>query len=46
MGITHERNKGRQAMKSEYLFPTVLIVLDVLAAIPYGAKGGVRIMIY
>ena len=34
-------------MKSEYLFPTVLIALDILAAaIPYAAKGNVRMMIY
>ena len=33
-------------MRSEYLFPTVLIVLDVLAAIPYAAKGNIRMMIY
>lgn len=33
-------------MKSEYLFPTLLIVLDVLAAIPYAAKGNMRMMIY
>jgi hypothetical protein len=33
-------------MKSEYLFPTVLIALDVLAAIPYTAKGNIRMMIY
>ena len=33
-------------MKSEYLFPTALIVLDVLAAIPYAVKGNIRMMIY
>ena len=33
-------------MKFEYLFPTVLIALDILAAIPYGIKGNVRMMIY
>lgn len=33
-------------MKSEYVFPTLLIVLDVLAAIPYAAKGNMRMMIY
>lgn len=33
-------------MKSEYLFPTVLIALDILAAIPYALKSNVRMMIY
>ena len=33
-------------MKSEYIFPTILIALDVLAAIPYGFKCNVRMMIY
>lgn len=33
-------------MKSEYVFPTLLIVLDVLAAVPYAAKGNMRMMIY
>lgn len=33
-------------MKLEYIFPTVLIALDVLAAIPYVAKGNIRMMIY
>ena len=33
-------------MKSEYLFPTVLILLDIAAEIPYAAKGNVRMMIY
>ena len=33
-------------MKTEYIFPTVLIALDIAAAIPYGFKGNVRMMIY
>ena len=33
-------------MKSEYIFPTALIALDVLAAIPYAAKGNWRMMVY
>jgi hypothetical protein len=33
-------------MKSEYIFPTVLIVLDVLAAIPYAVKCNIRMMVY
>lgn len=33
-------------MKFEYIFPTVLIVLDVLAAIPYGVKCNIRMMVY
>lgn len=33
-------------MKSEYIFPTVLIALDVFAAIPYAAKGNWRMTIY
>jgi hypothetical protein len=44
-GITNNKKQG-EAMKSEYLFPTVLIILDVLAAIPYAAKGNMRMMIY
>lgn len=33
-------------MRSEYLFPTALIVLDVFAAIPYAVRGNFRMMIY
>jgi hypothetical protein len=39
------KTKG-QKMNSEYIFPTVLIALDVLAAIPYAAKGNWRMMVY
>jgi hypothetical protein len=39
------KTKG-QNMKSEYIFPTALIALDVLAAIPYAAKGNIRMAIY
>ena len=33
-------------MKSEYIFPTVLIMLDIMSSIPYGVKGNLRMMIY
>ena len=33
-------------MKSEYIFPTVLIALDVFSAIPYAVRGNLRMMIY
>lgn len=33
-------------MKHEYIFPTVLIVLDVLSALPYAMRGNLRMMIY
>ena len=33
-------------MRSEYMFPTVLIVLDVAASIPYAAKCNWRMAIY
>ena len=33
-------------MRSEYIFPTVLIMLDIMASIPYGVKGNLRMMIY
>ena len=33
-------------VKTEYLFPTVLIVLDVCAAIPYAAKCNWRMAVY
>ena len=33
-------------MRSEYMFPTVLIVLDVAASVPYAAKCNWRMMIY
>jgi len=33
-------------MKSEYVFPTVLIALDVLAAVLYAVKCNWRMMIY
>ena len=39
------KTKG-QKMKSEYIFPSALIALDVLAAIPYAAKGNWRMMVY
>ncbi len=33
-------------MKSEYIFPTILIILDVAASVPYMLKGNIRMMIY
>ena len=33
-------------MKLEYIFPTVLIALDVAASIPYAVRGNLRMMIY
>ena len=33
-------------MRSEYVFPTVLIVLDVLAALPYAWHCNWRMAIY
>lgn len=33
-------------MRSEYIFPTVLIVLDVCASLPYAWHGNWRMMIY
>ena len=33
-------------MKHEYIFPTVLIVLDVFSALPYAMRGNLRMMIY
>lgn len=33
-------------MRSEWIFPTVLIALDVAAAIPYAVKFNWRMMIY
>jgi hypothetical protein len=39
-------NLKGQNMKIEYIFPTVLIALDIFAAIPYAAKGNIRMAIY
>lgn len=33
-------------MRAEYIFPTVLIVLDVCAAVPYAVRGNLRMAIY
>ena len=33
-------------MRSEYIFPTVLIALDVCASIPYAVKCNWRMMVY
>lgn len=33
-------------MKAEYIFPTVLIALDVAAAVPYAVRCNLRMAIY
>lgn len=33
-------------MKAEYLFPTLLIGLDIATSIPYAAKCNWRMMVY
>ena len=33
-------------MRMEYIFPTVLIALDVCASIPYAVKCNWRMMVY
>ena len=33
-------------MRAEYIFPTVLIALDVCAAVPYAVRGNLRMMVY
>ena len=33
-------------MKSEYLFPTILIIIDLLSAIVYACKQDWRMFIY
>ena len=33
-------------MRTEYIFPTVLIALDVCAAMPYAWHGNLRMMVY
>lgn len=33
-------------MKTEYIFPTILIALDVAAALPYAVKMDWRMAIY
>ena len=33
-------------MRAEHIFPTVLIALDIFAAIPYAAKGNWHMMVY
>ena len=33
-------------MKTEYIFPTVLIALDVFAALPYAFRANWRMVIY
>lgn len=33
-------------MRSEYVFPTLLIALDVAASVPYAVKANWRMMIY
>ncbi len=33
-------------MKTEYIFPTILIALDVFSAIPYAMKSNWRMAVY
>ena len=33
-------------MKAEYIFPTVLMALDIAAALPYAWKADWRMMVY
>ena len=33
-------------MRMEYVFPTVLIALDVCASVPYAVRGNLRMAIY
>ena len=33
-------------MKAEYIFPTLLIGLDIAASLPYAAKCNWRMMVY
>ena len=40
------QDKRKENMKTEYIFPTVLIALDVAASIPYAAKCNWRMMVY
>lgn len=46
MGAVAIRGRMREVMKSEYIFPTALIALDVAAAVPYAAKCNWRMMVY
>ncbi len=38
--------EGRREVRSEYVFPTALIALDVCASVPYAVRGNLRMMIY
>lgn len=38
--------EGRREVRTEYIFPTVLIALDVLAALPYAWHCNWRMAIY
>ena len=33
-------------MITEYIFPTLLIALDVCASVPYAVRGNLRMMVY
>lgn len=33
-------------VRAEYIFPTLLIALDVAASIPYAVRGNLRMMVY
>lgn len=39
-------SERRNEVKSEYIFPTVLIVLDIAASIPYAVKCNWRMAVY
>lgn len=41
-----ERTSEGESMKTEYIFPTTLIVLDVCAALPYAFRANWRMAIY
>ena len=42
----HRVEQEGRAMKTEYIFPTILIALDVCAAMPYAWHGNWRMAIY
>ena len=41
-----QNKKRKDKMKTEYIFPSVLIALDVAASIPYAVKCNWRMMVY
>ena len=42
----NRRRSGMVTMRTEYIFPTVLIALDVCAALPYAWHDNLRMMVY